>query len=74
MPSCNTAGAIVMAEWLKDFASAGLKMKTLSALLVVFGQRLNQAALAGLARKARTPSMKASTCGSVPMVTRHQFS
>jgi hypothetical protein len=37
-------------------------------------QRLNQAALAGLARKARTPSMKASTCGSVPMVTRHQFS
>ena len=37
-------------------------------------QRLNQAALAGLARKARTPSMKASICGSVPMVTRHQFS
>jgi hypothetical protein len=36
--------------------------------------RLNQAALAGFARKARTPSMKASTCGSVPMVTRHQFS
>jgi hypothetical protein len=34
----------------------------------------NQAALAGLARKARTPSMKASICGSVPMVTRHQFS
>jgi hypothetical protein len=37
-------------------------------------ERLNQAALAGLARKARTPSMKASICGSVPMVTRHQFS
>jgi L-aminopeptidase/D-esterase-like protein len=34
----------------------------------------NQAALAGLPRKARTPSMKASICGSVPMVTRHQFS
>jgi hypothetical protein len=29
---------IVMAEWLKDFASAGLKMKTLSVLLVVFGK------------------------------------
>jgi hypothetical protein len=28
-----------MAEWLKDFASAGLKMKTLSVLLVVFGNR-----------------------------------
>jgi hypothetical protein len=26
-----------MAEWLKDFASAGLKMKTLSGL-VVFGK------------------------------------
>jgi hypothetical protein len=37
-------------------------------------QHLNQAASAGLARKARTPSMKASVCGSVPMVTRHQFS
>lgn len=33
-----------------------------------------QAALAEFARKLRSPSMKASICGSVPMVMRHQFS
>jgi hypothetical protein len=27
-----------MAEWLKDFASTGLKMKTSSVLLVAFGK------------------------------------